>query len=73
MIGTNDLFNFLISMLIHDLESLKFLCLMMKLPRLWPDHSKLDQDYSKLDEDHSRRDEDQFKLGKFNFILEFSS
>src|SRR3989442_495926 len=30
MIGTNDLFNFLIFMLIHDLESLKYLCLMMK-------------------------------------------
>jgi len=60
-------------MLIHDLESLKFIFLMIKLPRLWPDDSKLDEDYSRLDQDHSRRDEDHFKLGKFNFKLELST
>jgi len=60
-------------MLIPDLASLKFLFLMMKLPRFGPDHSTVDEDYSRLDKDHSRRDEDHFNLGKFNFKLELST
>jgi len=60
-------------MLIHDLASLKFLFLMMKLPRLGSDHSTVVEDYTRLDKDHSRRDEDHFRLGKFNFKLELST